>query len=149
MGKHPHSPLQTNLNYWPIQLLKCKILLYQLMKERFNPKTQEISLYISQDELTHFLGPGGLEGLRLVNDEKKVFFLLFRGLNDEADDAVTSVHPEYNRTSRASGESGYTDFFILLSSRACIDLELHGRCEDRYIGKTGLERVSVTVGDPE
>jgi hypothetical protein len=119
------------------------------MKERFNPKTQDIPLYISQDELTHLLGPGGLEGLRLVNDEKKVFFLLFRGLNDEGDDAVISIHPEYNRTSQTTGELGYTDFFIHLGSRACKDLEIHGRCEDRYLGKTGLERVSVTVGDPE
>lgn len=119
------------------------------MKERFNHKTQDIPLYISPQELEYLLGPGGVEGIRLVNDKKKVFFLLFRGLRgDEQEAGGISVHSEYNRTSQATGKSGYTDFFIRLSRRACSDLQMHGHCEDRYLGKTGQERISVSVGDP-
>jgi hypothetical protein len=71
------------------------------MKERFDLKTQDISLYISPQELEYLLGPGGLEGLRLVNDEKKVFFLLFRGLDQGVEgEALIGVHVEYNRTSQ-------------------------------------------------
>ena len=119
------------------------------MKERFNLKTQDIFLYISPDESKYLRGPEGLEGLRLVNDKKKAFFLLFRGSNDGGGGALISVHAEYNRISQTTGKSGYTDFFIHLSHQACKDLKMHGRCEGRYLGKTGLERVSITVGDPE
>ena len=119
------------------------------MKETFNTKTQDIPLYISPEELEYLLGPWGPEGIRLVNKQKKVFFLLYRSLwVDEEEAGAVSVHSEYNRTVQTTGETGHTDFFIGLSPRACSDLKIHGHCRDRYLGKTGQEMVSVSVGDP-
>lgn len=114
------------------------------MKERFDPRTQDIFLYLTRDELTEFLGLTGLGGVKLVNDEKKVSFILFRDVaNPKQDSKIIDVEVAYDIPGKEG--LGYTNFVINISRRGCNQLKTQGLCEDRYTGLTGSEKVHILV----
>ena len=114
------------------------------MKERFDPKTQDIFLYLTQDELTEFLGSTGLGGIKLVNDEKKVSFILFRSVaSQERDSRIIDIQVAYDVPGKEG--LGYTNFVINVSRRGCNQLTTQGLCEDRYTGLAGSEKVHILI----
>lgn len=115
----------------------------KFMKERFDPKTQDIFLYLTKDELSDFLDIEGIFGMKLVNHEKKVQFLLYREPHpSEVSSRVIDVQAAYD----VPGKTGlYTNFLLTVSDRGCEQLATQGLCSDRYTGLTGSEKVHVLI----
>lgn len=116
------------------------------MRERFDLPTQDIFLYLTQDELAEFLGTKGDEGIKEVNDEKKVLFILFR--DTTSSQPVTQyIDVEVAHDVLGKEGPGYSHFIISLSERACEDLSANGLVSDRYTSLTGSEKVHIIVDE--
>src|SRR3990172_4627044 len=108
------------------------------MKERFDTKTQDIFLYLTQDELQEFLGIQGIGGMKLVSHEKRATLILFRDVSTPKNFSRTiDVQAAYDVPGRDG--SDYTTFVINVSETGCNQLRFKGLCEDRYTGLTGSE----------
>lgn len=116
------------------------------MKERFDPKTEDIFLFLSQEELDNLLGNWNAAGIILKNPQKKAAFFLF----GEDIDRYIVVDPMYNVPAVIGGrEETFTNYYIQLSKAACLDLKERRVCRDRYLGTTGGEKISIFLGEPD
>ena len=144
----PYAPPFRSLGvggHFVLCMIYIKIRSGFFMKEHFDPKTQDIFLYLTKEEFGDFMeaGGSGIGGLKLVNDEKKVTFLLFRDISSpEQSSKVIDVQVAYEVPEK---EGLYTNFVIYLGRRGCEQLAAQSLCEDRYTGLTGGEKVHILI----
>lgn len=116
------------------------------MKERFDPKSEDIYLWLSHleiqeaDSITY-----GFAFERLINDQTKVVFLVDRVPNGVIAPFYLDVAPIYDQ----GKNHDYTLFHIRISEQAWKDLKQNKFATTRYHGPIGAEKIYILAGDPD
>jgi len=119
------------------------------MKEKYDPKTEDIFLYISSEELERLMNPHDPGWYRLMSHEKKVAFLLNPEFKDKSTQYIR-VEVVYDVPISLNGVTeNYIYHHIYLSKDALKDLGRLNECHDRYTGTTGSQKIHIIVGEPD